>query len=108
MKWLGVMVSAALVAACASPQRDAAINSAQQDDNRCVDEQAQAIAPQKVDLETAVQGVLARCHSQIIGFERAMLAKYPGSETQMEAGLRRIREARADRARRAIALVRTQ
>jgi hypothetical protein len=108
--WLGLALGAVLLASCSSSrQGDSTTDFTQHAATRCVREQSEAIAPQRVDLETAVQGVLARCQSQLLAVEREITSRYPiGYRAEMEPGLRRLREVHADAARKFIALARTK
>lgn len=109
MRHFGVPALALVLTACAaSKERDQRIEASSHAARTCIQEQSQAIAPMNVDLETAVQGVMARCQSHIWSVEREMTSKYPGYRAEMEPGLRRIREAHEDAARQFIALHRTR
>src|SRR5262245_1919809 len=106
---LSLVAASFLLASCsASRERDINRQMASEEARRCVQENAEAIAPQNVDLETAVQAVMARCYTQITAFEREMISRYPGYRDQMAPGLRRVREVHEDAARQFIALARTR
>lgn len=66
------------------------------------------IAPKPVDLETAGYAVIAECRDEINAHRSAILAKFPGYGDFIRAQYAELDSAQLDRARKEIALNRTQ
>lgn len=74
----------------------------------CIDREAISVAPMKVDLETAATAVIARCSAYTEATRRELISRFPGYRDYMAPKLRELDEAYMERARRAVAIARTQ
>jgi hypothetical protein len=73
----------------------------------CIFREAATIAPKNVDLDTAAYAVLAKCSFEINFNKRKLLSRYPGYRDYIESKFRGQDAENLDRARQAIALLRT-
>lgn len=73
----------------------------------CLERESAIVAPQKVDLETAAQAVIARCSRETNAQEQILLDKYRGYHDHIRPKLRELQQTRLQNVRSMIALART-
>jgi len=97
-----------VLAACGT-SAERAVDVARDKARSCLRHEAQEIAPEPVDLDTAAAATIDRCNEELSTERSAYLESWSGYEDDVvRAGLGRIRDARMQQARSFIAVERTR
>jgi hypothetical protein len=96
-----------LTAGCSSPEREMETAALRDSATDCIRREAIAVAPEPVDLETAVAAVTARCRGELWAEEKAAVNRFPGHRAYASEKYQAVRDARIQQAADAVALART-
>jgi hypothetical protein len=107
MRTIAVCALVLSLGACGSSQRAAEQDALRASTTDCLVRETQAVAPQPIDLETAMLAVLARCDYPGV-LERSIASDYPGYRGYVHERIQARYDEIKDSVRRGIAVMRTQ
>jgi curli biogenesis system outer membrane secretion channel CsgG len=97
-----------VLAACRTAA-ESAVDAARDKAISCLKQEAQELAPEPIDLDSAATATMSRCNEELSTERSAFLESWPGYEEDVvRAGLAKIRDTRMQQARSFIAVDRTR
>ncbi len=103
---ISVLLLLPFIAAC-NPVLEIESQGYTQTATQCIKREAQAVAPQRVDLRRAATAVVKRCKTELHSKERALIASYPKFEDKIREEWKNVTAMRYRQALRAVARART-
>ena len=109
MKALHVAPLLLLILAACRTSDERAVDAARDNATRCLNHEAQEVAPEPVNVDTAAAATMSRC-DEFLSAERSAYQKswLSHEDHVVQAGLEKVRNARMHQARSFIAVARTR